>query len=81
MLLSDEKSLIGEEDVNKEESHKDKDIFSIYLSDEETEDFAEEKEVQEMHEKEKILRKQEMEKQIVFKVEREAASRVKEKPD
>jgi len=37
--------------------------------------------VKEMQEKEKVLRKQELEKQIVFKVKREAVSRVKEKPD
>jgi len=79
----EEKSLIGEEDVDMEEFHKEEeDIFPSYLSDEETEDFAEEEKlVQEMKEMGKVPNKQELEKQIVFKVEREAVSRVKEKPD
>jgi len=39
--------------VEKEDCHKEEDIFAIHLSDEETEDFAkEEKPVQEIQEKE-----------------------------
>jgi len=69
--------------VDKEEICKEKeDILDAYLSDEETKDFDEEKQVQEMKEMEKVIEKQELEKQIIFKAEREAVSRVKkEKPD
>jgi len=37
--------------------------------------------VNEMKEMGKVTKEKELEKQIVFKVEREAVSRVKEKPD
>ncbi len=71
--------------MDKKEIHKEKeDISAIDLSDEEPEEFAEEgKPVQEIQEKErgKVLKEQELEKQTVCKVEREAVSRVKEKPD
>jgi len=76
--------LIGEEDVDMEEFHKEEeDIFPSYLSDEETEDFDEEKKVHKIQEKkmEKVPKEKELEKQIVFKVEREIVSIVKEKPD
>jgi len=78
--------LIGEEDVDKEEIHKEEeDIFATcYLSDEETEDFAEEeKQVKDIQKKEmeKVPKEKKLEKQIVFKVVREVVSRVKEKPD
>jgi len=61
--------------------NQEEDSFVTYLLDEKTEDFGEEKPVQQMKEMAKVPKEQELEKQIVFKVEREVVSRVKEKPD
>jgi len=82
-VIKEEKSLIWEEDIEKEEFHKEDDVFAIYLSDEEMEEFTGEKKMHKLQEKEmeKVPKDKKLEKQIVFKVEREAVSRVKEKPD
>ena len=82
-MENEEKYSIGKEDVDKEEFHKaEENVLATNLSDEKTEDFAEEEKlVNEMKEMKKVTKEQELEKNIVFKVEREAVSRVKEKPD
>jgi len=67
--------LIGEEEVHKKEERA---IFTVYHSDE-TNDFSKEKKMEETQEIEKEPKKQELENKIVFKVEREAVSRFKEK--
>jgi len=62
-------------------TRKKENVFGSNLSDEETEEYAEEEnQVQENKEMGKAPRKQKLEKQIVFKFEREVVSRVKEKP-
>jgi len=78
-VKKEEEYLIREEDMDKEEFHKaEESAFALYLSD----DFAEEeKPAKEMKAMGKVPNKQELEKQIVFKVDKEVISRVKEKPD
>jgi len=75
---NEEKSLIGEEDIHVE---KAEDVFEMYQEDEEPKEFIKENKVQDNQKKEKELKKEKLEKYIVFKVVREAVSRVKEKPD
>jgi len=70
--------LIGEEDIHVE---KAEDVFEMYQEDEEPKEFIKENKVQDNQKKEKELKKEKLEKYIVFKVVREAVSRVKEKPD
>jgi len=70
----EEKCLIGEEDAHDKEEG---DILAVYHP-EKAQDFIKENKVKEMKEKEKLMEK-ELGEQIVFKAEREAVSRVKEK--
>jgi len=75
---NEEKSLIREEHMDEE---VEEDAFGMCQADEETEDYSKENHVQDNKEMEKVSMKQQLQKKIVFKVEREAVSRVKEKPD